>query len=212
MKNLFNQVQDFKQWASNYFPENRFGEWELDYPDWECLYKVVLDFLATHQSINEWSTEDIDLVLYALARDNECQHIASQLCECYPDTLIQLAMLSIKLGEPDAKWQLAQELGQVQLETEKIEIILVELAHDSDEYVRRQALMALARIKSGFTEDLVLKSWHQPHENQAWSRMAVLYCLNEINSSHFESLRLEAELDSRPHLSEYAKKARQETV
>jgi len=65
--------------------------------------------------------------------------------------------------------------------------------------------MALARIKSGFTENLALKIWHQFHKNQEWSRMAVLWCLNEINSSYFETFRLEAESDSRSYLSEYAK-------
>jgi hypothetical protein len=205
MEELFTQVQNFKQWASEYFPEDRYGEWECDYPDWQCLYKAVLDFITTHQSINKWSTEHLELVLYALARDNECEYIATELRECYPEILIELAILSIKFGERDARWQLAQELGQLQLETEKIEIILNEFANDSDEYVRRHALMALARIKSGFTENLALKIWHQFHKNQEWSRMAVLWCLNEINSSYFETFRLEAESDSRSYLSEYAK-------
>lgn len=205
MEDLFTQVQNFKQWASENFPNNRYGEWECEYPDWEYLYKAVLDFIATHQSINEWSTEHLDSVLYALARDNECEHIAEQLSEYYPDVLVQLAILSIKFGECDARWQLVQELGRLQLETEKIEIILNEFADDTDEYVRRHALMALARIKSDFTEDLALKNWYQFHENQQWSRMAVLWSLKEVNSSYFETFRLEAESDSRPYLSEYAK-------
>jgi HEAT repeat protein len=209
MEKLVAQVRHFKQWASDYLPSDRYGEWECDYPDWVNLYKAVLEFIATHPSISEWSTEDIHLVLYALARDNECQYIAEQLRECYPENLIQLAAQSIELGEPDAKWQLAEELGWLQLDKAKTEAILIELAHDSDEYVRRRALMALARIKSEFAEDLALKIWHQSHENQEWSRMAVLWCLNEIDSSRFEALCLEAELDSRPYLSEYAKKARQ---
>jgi HEAT repeats len=209
MESLVAQVQHFKQWASKYSPDDRYGEWECDYPDWVHLYKAVLDFVATHLSINEWSTEHLHLVLYALARDNECQHIAKQLREYYPGILIQLASLSIKLGEPDAKWQLAKELGQIQLDEVKTETILIELAEDSDEYVRRQALMSLARIKSKFAESLAIKIWHMSHENQEWSRMAVLWCLNKIDSSHFETLRLEAELDSRSYLSEYAKKARQ---
>jgi hypothetical protein len=210
MEELINQVQRFKYWASDYLPGERYGEWECDYPDWVHLYKAVLEFIATHPSISEWSTEHLHLILYALARDNECQYIAEQLGEDYPEIVIQLTTRAIKLGEPDAKWQLAQQLGKLQLDKAKIENILVDLAHDSDEYVRRQALISLAKIKSELTENLALKSWHQPHENQEWSRMAVLWCLNEVNSSHFEALRLEAEVDSRPYLSEYAKNARQE--
>ncbi|MEN9568152.1 MAG: hypothetical protein RLZZ69_3348, partial [Cyanobacteriota bacterium] len=132
-----------------------------------------------------------------------------QLRNNCPESLIQLATLSIKLGEPDAKWQLAQELGELQSNTKTIETILMELAHDSSEYVRRCALISLAKIKSELTEELALNSWHQPHENQEWARMAVLWCLNKIDSPHFEVLRLKAEVDSRPYLLEYAKKARQ---
>ena len=209
MKELINQVQHFKHWASKYSSSERYGEWECDYPDWIKLYKTFLEFIATYSSISEWSPELLDLVLYTLARDNECQHIANQLREDYPEVLIQLAALSIKLGEPDAKWQLAQELGKLPSSKAETETILVELAHDSDEYVRRQALMSLAKIKSEFTESLVLKSWYQPHENQEWLRMAALWCLNKINSPHFEALRLDAEIDSRSYLSEYAKKSLQ---
>ena len=209
MEELIHQVQRFKQWASKYSSSERYGEWECDYPDWIDLYRAVQEFLATYKLIGEWSLESLDLVLYALARDNECQHIANQLRDEYPDALIQLAKLSIKLGEPDAKWQLAKELGELPLNKAKTETILVELAHDSDEYVRRQSLMSLAKIKSEFTESLVLKSWYQSHENQEWSRMAALWCLNKIDSPHFEGLRLDAEIDSRSYLSEYAKKARQ---
>jgi hypothetical protein len=205
MEELFTKVQNYKQWASEYLPEDRSGEWECDYPNWQSLYKSVFDFIATNPSINNWSTEHLDSVLYALARDNECEHIAEKLRECCPNILVQLATLSIKFGERDARWQLAQELGRLTLETEKIEIILNEFADDTDEYVRRHALMALARIKSDFTEDLALKNWHQFHENQQWSRMAVLWSLQEVNSSYFETFRLEAESDSRPYLSEYAK-------
>lgn len=209
MKELINQVRYFKQWASEYAPNERYGEWEVDYPEWIHLYKAISEFVASYSSISEWSAEQLQLVLYILARDNECQNIAKELSKSYPETLIQLARVSIELGEPDAKWQLAKELSQIQSEKAKIEEILVALAHDSDEYVRRQALISLARIKSKFTENLALKIWYQSHENQQWSRMAVLWCLNRIDSSHFDPLRLEAELDSRPYLSEYAKKARQ---
>lgn len=209
MEELINQVQRFKQWASKYSSNERYGEWECNYPNWIDLYRSVREFIATYPSIDEWPPELLDLVLYALARDNECQHIANQLCEDYPAALIQLAKLSIKLGESDAKWQLAQELGKLPSNKEKTETILIGLAHDSDEYVRRQALMSLAKIQSEFTESLVMKSWYQPNANQEWSRMAALWCLNKIDSPHFEELRLKAELDSRSYLSEYAKKARQ---
>lgn len=212
MAKLVSQVQHFKQWASEYLLGGHSGEWECDYPDWEYLYKAVLDFIATHPLISEWSTEHLHLVLYALARDNECQYIAEQVRECYAEMLIQLATLSIKLGESDAKWQLAEELGWVHWDKAQIETILVEFAHDSEEYVRRRALISLAQIKSEFAENLALKIWHQFHENQEWSRMAALWSLNKINSSHFESLCLEAESDPRPYLSAYAKKSRQKEL
>lgn len=211
MTGLTSQVKCFQKWADAYPPDCRYGEWECDYPDWKSLYEAVLEFVADHP-FGEWSTEQLEAVFYALARDNECQYLAEQICERHHETLIELAAASISLGEPDAKWQLAEELGQLQSSRGRTEKILLDFSRDTDEYVRRRALMSLARIESGSVEKLALATWHQPHKNQQWSRMAVLWSLHRVGSSHLEPLLAEAELDSRPHLSAYARRVRQGQV
>jgi HEAT repeats len=209
---LISQVKCFEKWADDiYLPEDRFGEWECDYPDWSSLYEAVLNFIG-ECLFSEWSTEQLQAVLYALARDNDCQYIVKKISQGHPETLIELATVSINLGEPNAKWQLAAELGNIQSYEKQAEEILLDLVRDTDEYVRRRALIALARIKSEFVEDLALEIWHQSHESQEWARMAVLWSLYQVGSSALNPLLSEAELDSRPYLASYARKMRQSEV
>jgi hypothetical protein len=202
------EIDRFRLWADA--QPGRFGEWECDYPDWGPLYEAVLLFVTT-QPFQKWSTVELNAVLYAVARDNECQHLAWEIRH-NPELLLSLAKAAADCGEPDAKWQLAEELGQLGQGGREVELVLLTLASDADEYVRRRSLQALARLRSPAVEQLALAEWHRPDEHQQWVRMNVLWCLHRVGSSLLEPLLLEAERDDRPYLCAYAKRVRQGKV
>jgi HEAT repeat protein len=87
--------------------------------------------------------------------------------------------------------------------------LLLILARDEHEYVRRRALGALARLGSSAVEPLAREAWHRPDEHQEWARMMALDCLHRIGSPHLEPFLAEAERDERQHLRDFAKRIRQ---
>ncbi len=76
---LEHEVARFRSWAENH-SHGRFGEWECDYPDWGRLYTAVSDFISI-SNIRDWNQSVIGLLIYAIARDNECEHLAELLRE-----------------------------------------------------------------------------------------------------------------------------------
>lgn len=210
MPELTLEIDRFRLWADAQPVNRRSGEWECNYPDWNPLYEVVLLFVTTHP-FHEWSSEELAAVLYAVARDNECQVLAREI-RYDPEMLLSLAKAAADCGEPDAKWQLAEDPGQLGHGGREVEQVLVTLACDADEYVRRRSLRALARLRSPAVEKLAWAEWHRADENQQWARMMVLWCLHRIGSSLLEPLLGEAERDDRPDLCSYAKRVRQGEV
>jgi HEAT repeat protein len=86
--------------------------------------------------------------LYAIARDIEMQHLAGEVRRRHPNLLARLTRASIKVGEREDRWQLAEELGQLGRARGEEERLLLELALDEHEYVRRRSLQSLARLGS----------------------------------------------------------------
>jgi hypothetical protein len=207
MTALMLEVARFQQWAKAYPPGARFGEWECNYADWAPLYEAVLVFVRT-RPFESWSAEELEAVLYAIARDNESQHLVGQIREGHAECLVPLAEAAVEMGEPDAKWQLAEELGDLGQAGGEAERLLVRLAGDGAEYVRRKAGQALARIGSASAEEVALAAWHRPDECQQWARMMALWCLHRVASPHLTRLLDDAERDERPYLSAYAKRIR----
>src|SRR5262249_45914180 len=141
-----------------------------------------------------WSPEEVQAVLFAVARDNEDEHLAWEIRHRKPETLIALARAAIETGEHDARWQLANELGRLGQVGEP-EGLLLMLARDKDEYVRRRSLASLARLGSPAVEELALAEWQRPGENQEYARITVLWCLHRVGSRHLEPLLADAERD-----------------
>jgi len=180
------------------------------YPEWNALYSAVLGFVANRETIASWSSDEIEGVLYAIARNNEDEQLAPDIRELNPAILVELARASLQTGEADGKWQLAKQLGQLGRRDGEEVVLLKQFASDENEYVRRQALSALATLGSPDVEALALEAWHRPHENQQWTRMMVLWCLHKVGSSQLNSLLSEAEQDSREYLREYAQRLRRD--
>jgi hypothetical protein len=197
---LLTEVAQFRAWADAYPHAIRNGEWECDYKSWPSLYDAVLGFVAG-RPLESWSAEELQAVLYALARDHEMQHLAREIRRRQPELLLPLARAAIRMGERNNRWQLAVELGRVGLGAEQL---LLEMARDEHEYVRRRALESLAQIGSPAVEELALAAWHLPDEDQEHARMMVLHCLDQIGSSMLEPLLAEAERDERQYLRGFA--------
>lgn len=205
MVDLLTEVREFRAWADTYPHAVRTGEWECDYKAWGGLYEAVLQFVAA-RPFGSWSPEELRAVLYAIARDNEMQHLAREIRKRHSELLLPLARAALGIGERDDRWQLAVELGSVGLGAEQV---LLEMARDEHEYVRRRALESLARVGSPAFEELALAAWHRPDEDQEHARMMVLHCLGEIGSPMLEPLLADAERDGRQYLRGFAEGIRQ---
>ncbi len=191
---LLVEVALLQQWANVSFPNGGGGEWECEYGSWDKLYTAVLEFMAAHP-FSAWTQEEIAAVLYAVARDNEAELLAADLPE---DLLLPLTQAAIAFGERDVRWQLAVQIGERKIKGEDSERLLLALARDKDEYVRRRALNALACLGSPAVEDLSLEMWERADPNQEYSRIMILSCLQKIASPKMEALLEEAEKDTRP--------------
>lgn len=107
MHTVFDRIQKFREWAST--QERKYGEWECNYAEWNEIYALFGDFIDA-VSFAHWDPQQIAEILYILARDNETQTISRMIAND-ESLLLFLAEQSRKLGEPDAKWQLAVRLS-----------------------------------------------------------------------------------------------------
>jgi hypothetical protein len=150
MSTIAQEVAKFRQWAAvRQSPENRpghfshgEGEWECDYPDWRALYAAVEDLLAVaaHRTV---TGEELELLLYVLARDNEDEHILETL-EQFPSIAAQVAEAAVSFSDVDARWQAAVLAGRIGIAS-----TVRRLLDDRAEYVRRRAGFALQELESG---------------------------------------------------------------
>lgn len=155
------EVGKLRAWADARPADQRHGEWECEYDAWDGVYDAVLAFVGQRMP-EEWSADEVEAVLYAIARDNERQRIAEEIGDRHPDLLLPLARAALAHGERDDHWQLAHELGEGRADRDETERLLLLLARDEHEYVRRRALASLARLGSSSVEALALKAWSRP--------------------------------------------------
>lgn len=188
MSSLAEEVQRFRQWAENH-PE-RSGEWETDYPDWPRFLSAV-DKVAANESLDD---DQVDLVLYALARDNECQNVLGILEE-HPRNGMRVARAAIESAEQDARWQVAVFLGSQ--EEDEARTLLRRFVGDADEYVRRRALLAAVAHDPAFAEEKAVVWLTAPNE---YSRLAALSVLQETRSVRLEHALHLLRRDSSPYV------------
>ncbi|HTH50219.1 MAG TPA: HEAT repeat domain-containing protein [Candidatus Limnocylindria bacterium] len=153
MSALAQEVAKFRQWAALRLGSDHASgafehgaEWECDYPDWPALYSAVEAFLLSKAIAHDrLSDHERELLLYALARDNEDEVILELLAQ-FPDASIQLARVAVNHPDRDARWQVAVLLGRIE-GAEPVSLLL-QLLKDDSEYVRRRAGTALQEIQS----------------------------------------------------------------
>jgi hypothetical protein len=168
-----NAVARFKKWAPTH--EGTYGEWECDYEHWDELWE------AAEQSMKRYGheppdTETTNHLLYVIARDNEIERLRGELVK-YPELLRHLARFGVDSPERDAKWQIVITVADAMLH-DSADLIRPYLS-DSDEYVRRRGLLAIAPFSSVEAEEIA-KAWMD--EDYEYSRIAGLHVLDIVNS------------------------------
>ena len=203
---LVAEVERFRAWAALDDREKAYGDWEVNYPDWNDLCTAAADLLDQKMP-DAWREEEVRAFLEAMARDHECEAISSDLFrDCVPEAYHFLAHAADRWGEPDAKWQIANGLGKVPELAPEMEALLLRWADDENEFLCRNALMALAEHRSSAVDPLADSLWNRPHECREWIRISVLWALHRAGSGCFEGRLQEALADPGEHLAEYAGK------
>lgn len=208
MPDLTLEAERFRDWAAALSTDD--GQWECMYEAWPALHAAVLTW-AVGCATTAPPEDEVRQALYAIARDNDTQYLVSEIRKRDPEALHWLTRAALAWGEEDARWQLAVELGRLE-PGDETESLLLALATDASEYVRRRSIRALTRIGSRAAEDLAWASWHRVDENQEWARISALGCLRYLKSPHFAALLAEALQDERPYLRECAERMRDEGV
>lgn len=192
------EVARFRKWAAT-LTAPLHGEWECEYSDWSTFFTAIDRFIADADLLR-LTADDIDRLLYCLARDNEREDVA-ELIGARADLLFVLARQALASNESDAKWQLAVLLGDTVGRRDEAEILLLELVRDSDEYVSRRALLALSRLGSDQTEVLAERAWATGHEYQ---RIAALWALHAVASPRLAEFTTLAKKDGRQYILQNA--------
>lgn len=210
MHDIVGEVARFRAWEATGIPpvwEWETCVWEWEYPEWYPFLAASMHFIET-RSFEDWTPDELDAVLYALARDHEGEVLAEECAARGAGCLIHLTKAAIAKGETGAKWQLASRLGRLDEHQDRAEQLLLVLATDEEEYVRRRSIMSLARLGSAATERLALDAWRRPAEDQHHARIAALWCLRRIGSEQLSRLLEEAEHGDQVHLRDYARRFR----
>jgi HEAT repeat protein len=196
-------VSAFRNWADCYPVDQRSSEWECDYEQWPAITRTFAAFLDSGVP-QLWHASTVETLLYIFARDNEMEILKQELI-IRPVHLLAVARIGLHSTEPDARWQLADALGRVELTASEVEPLLAQFFHDENEYVSRRALLALARRRSKEAEPLALRAWSTEHEYQ---RMAALEALFACNSPLLSSYLDLAQCDGRQHLVNFVNELR----
>ncbi len=122
-----------------------------------------------------------DDLVYALARDNECEHIRETLLSS-PELIRTLAKRAVVSKDADAKWQITISVAEAQL-PDAADLIRPFLT-DPDEYVRRRSLMAFAPFSPKEAEELAIKNLDDKFE---YTRIAALHVLHTVRSGYLEA-------------------------
>jgi len=192
------EIINFKKWSSTLL--DRQSDWELNYPYWNRIYSITDEIISSIPLIY-WNEDTFQNILYLLARDNETETLLSELTT-QPLKLIALAYYSLNYDDYQARWQIAEALGRLDAIYAEVDNIIVKFISDSNEYVSRRALLALAHRKSNMVEAHALEAWKSRSEHQ---RIAALYSLYEVNSPILKSLLTSAQYDSSKYVQEAAK-------
>jgi HEAT repeat protein len=188
MASLQAEVERFKAWAAVQAKDS--CEWECDYEGWSTFLAAAHAAFAGASLVDA----DIDLILYALARDNECENILDMLEE-HPLNGMSVARVGVTYPDRDARWQVAVFLGT--RDDDEGRSLLRSMVLDEDEYVRRRALLAIVRTDPIFAEDTAL-TWLCAE--QEYARIAALTVLHKVGSPRLKDATERLKDDPSPYV------------
>lgn len=198
------ELDSFWTWAYQQCGDNAeallgVGEWAADYPQMGAVYQAVKAVVA--RSSNVFFTEQCaDLLLEAIAIDNECEHI-QDICGELPDSALGcLFQRAVVTRFPDARWQVASMIGKTR-NIEWTSCLLVFL-DDADMYVERRALLALGEINPIQAEKAALE---RIGHSDNYMRLAAVNVLIKINSPKLVDVREQLLNDSCFYVREKAR-------
>jgi HEAT repeat protein len=197
-QDLLDAASRFRQWISEH-GEDANGDGESAYEGWGAAYAAFTAFVRGCPRAL-WDDAATQAALYLVARDQESEILVDEVTEdaC---RLIALAKAAIRYPEPDARWQMADRLGDLRGQEAEVEPLLVQFTRDKDEYVRRRAILALGRLGSPLVEEVAEGAWNTGHEYQ---RIAVLSALRSIGSPQLQEYLDRAMADGRCYLVAHA--------
>ena len=147
MSTLAHEVARFREWALvRLSPDHRPDQyssgalWECDYPDWQAIYAAVDGFVA-EAAQRTITSEELELLLYVLARDNEDEHVLETLGQ-FPGTAAQVVEAAVCFSDVGARWQAAVIAGRIGAAS-----TVRRFLDDPAEYVRRRAGFALQEME-----------------------------------------------------------------
>jgi hypothetical protein len=193
------EYKKFRQWEQSEYPYyDRFGEWEVQYPDWDHIYSEF-DRWLKFSSENE---KDYDAVLFLIARDNEDEVLSEKLTD-FPDIALKLAKYSITTLNSDAKWQLAKIIAKIP--GDEIDTVIFKLSIDRSYYVQRICMMESAKRKSQYAKEMVEWSW-ETHEE--YLMISALWSLHYLDDRDLDRLLERAMQSNIPFLINAANEIR----
>lgn len=199
----------FQAWARKHHPEiteyNDNGEWCFC-PEFEAMCSDALRVIE-HISAEQASEQMIDDLLYAIARDNECSVLVTEL-EAYSDWFSLLCRHSLRTNYVNAKWQFAGHLCHYQ-GNDDLPASVYDFLDSGDEYTERLALKALADLYPDCAEPYAIAFWERnKYEYDEYQKIMVLHVLDQIHSSNLARYLDLAEQSDYPHLRENANEIR----
>ena len=153
---LETELANFWQWANmtpdTYNIQRGLGEWEADYPGWEALYRAANE--ALEELNREFNHDVAQQLVHALAIDNEAGVVLKNVEEKLEDPL-RFVRKAVFSDQPQAKWQMAELLGHVEVEGR--EKMLLQMIDSEDKYVVRRALLSLNKVNPTKAAELAQK-------------------------------------------------------
>lgn len=128
---------------------SNYNEWETDFPNIDKLYEFSKEEIA---NLNEKYTKvQLLNLLESIAIDNQCGVIIDY-CEKELTNLEELAKEGYKFYQPETRWQIANLLGNTELDSRvqfienRIQYLEYMAENDDYEYARRRARVNLKKV------------------------------------------------------------------
>ena len=209
---LWQSVENFKIVAKKLYPnvteENDNGEWEDEIEEFYDMFSASINVIK-NLSAYEVTEQTIDCLLYAIARDEECEDIIYEILE-YNDWFSELCKRVLQTNYINAKTQFARQLKRFDGDNSTKELIFKFLSCD-DEYIERMALESLAYIYPEKAEKYAIEFFERKkYESVVQQKMMAISVLHKINSPKLEYYLKKSEELNHIYLNDEVQRIRQE--